>query len=290
MPVFRRELFRKVAIVGVGLIGASVGMAIKKKALARDIVGVARKDATIDAAIKIGAIGSGTKDIKEAVKEADMIILAAPVNAIVESFPILNTHARRGAIITDVGSSKGLIVDQAHKHLHPSFLFVGSHPLAGSEKSGPQFGSADLFNNTTCIMTPVDKTNRLAKEKVKHFWSQLGANVRFMSPSEHDEILAVISHLPHLMAYSLAKSIPEQFLSYATQSLRDTTRIAASDPKMWNDICISNTKNILKALDEYTRALGTIRKAIVDGDQQTLLETFTQAKAARERIEKNGHA
>lgn len=288
--MFRKELFRKVSIVGVGLIGASIGMAIKKRSLAREIVGVARKDATIDTAVKQGAIHSGTKDIKEGVKDADMIILAAPVNAIIEAFPILNAHARRGSIVTDVGSSKGLIVDQAQKNLHPSFLFVGSHPLAGSEKSGPQYGSAELFNNTTCIMTPTDKTNRLAKEKVKHFWSQLGANVRFMSPSEHDEILAYISHLPHVMAFALTKSIPDQYLSHATQSLRDMTRIAGSDPKMWNDICISNTKNILKALDEYTKVLGALRKAIVDGDQQNLLETFSQAKAARERIEKNGHA
>lgn len=287
--MFRKELFRKVAIVGVGLIGASVGMAIKKRSLAREVVGVARKDATIDAAIKQGAINSGTKDIKEAVKDADLIILATPVNAIIEAFPILNAHARRGCIVTDVGSTKGLIVDQAQKNLHPSFLFVGSHPLAGSEKSGPQFGNSELFVNTTCVMTPTDKTNRLAKEKVKQFWSQLGANVRFISPSEHDEILGYISHLPHLMAYSLAKAIPEQFFSYATQSLRDTTRIAASDPKMWNDICISNTKNILKSLDEYIKVLGGIRKAIVDADQQGLTETFTQAKAARERIDKNGH-
>lgn len=288
--MFRKELFRKVTIVGVGLIGASIGMAMKKKTLAREIVGVARKDATIDAAIKQGAIHTGTKDIKEGVKDADMIILATPVNAIIESFAILNAHARKGAIVTDVGSSKGLIVDQAQKNLHPSFLFVGSHPLAGSEKSGPQFGSADLFNGTTCIMTPTDKTNRLAKDKVKHFWTLLGANVRFMSPSEHDDILAHISHLPHVMAFALAKTIPEQYFSYATQSLRDTTRIAASDPKMWNDICVSNTKNILKSLDEYTKVLGALRKAIVDGDQQTLLESFSQAKAARERIEKNGHA
>lgn len=285
--MFRKELFRKVTIVGVGLIGASIGMAMKKRTLAREVVGVARKDATLDTAIKQGAINSGTKDIKEGIKDAELIILAAPVNAIIETFPVLNSHARRGAIITDVGSSKSLIVDQAQKNLNPSFLFVGSHPLAGSEKSGPQFGTPELFVNTTCIMTPTEKTNRLAKEKVKHLWSQLGANVRFMSPSEHDEILACISHLPHLMAYSLAKSIPEQFLSYATQSLRDTTRIAASDPKMWNDICISNTKNILKALDEYAKALGAIRKAIVDGDQQALMDTFSQAKVIRERIEKN---
>ncbi len=284
--MFRRELFRKVTIVGVGLIGASMALAMKKKNLAREIVGVARKDATIETAIKQGAIHSGTKDIKEGLRDAELIILSAPVHAIVEAFPILNAHARRGAIVTDVGSTKALIVDQAQKNLHPSFLFVGSHPLAGSEKSGPQNASADLFQQTTCIMTPTERTNRLAKEKVKHLWSQLGANVKFMSPSEHDEILACISHLPHLMAYSLVKSIPEQFFSYSTQSLRDTTRVAGSDPKMWNDICTSNNKNILKAVDEYAKVLGLIRKAIVDADQQALTEIFTQAKTARERIEK----
>ncbi len=284
--MFRKELFRKVTIVGVGLIGASVGMAIKKRTLAREVVGVARKDETIAAAVKQGSIDSGTKDIKEGIKDADFIILATPVSGIIEAFPILNAHARRGSIITDVGSSKGLIVDQAQKNLHPSLLFVGSHPLAGSEKSGQAYANADLFVNSNCIMTPTERTNRLAKEKVKHFWSQLGANVRFMSPTEHDEILAYISHLPHLLAYALMKSIPEQFLAHATQGLRDTTRIAASDPKMWNDICVSNSKNILKSMDECAKALGAIRKAVVDADQQALLETFNQAKASRERIER----
>ena len=284
--MFRKELFRKVTIVGVGLIGASMGMAVKKRSLAREIVGVARKDATLATAVKQGAIHSGTKDIKEGIRDADFIVLAAPVSSIIEAFPILNTNARRGAIITDVGSSKGLIVDQAQKNLHPSFLFVGSHPLAGSEKSGPAHANADLFEHSNCIMTPTERTNRLAKEKVKHFWSQLGANVRFMSPTEHDEILAYISHLPHLLAYALMNSIPEQFLAHATQGLRDTTRIAASDPKMWNDICVSNGKNILKSMDECAKALGAIRKAVVDADQQALMETFNQAKASRERIEK----
>ncbi|MBL8013834.1 MAG: prephenate dehydrogenase/arogenate dehydrogenase family protein [Candidatus Omnitrophica bacterium] len=285
--MFRKELFRKVTIVGVGLIGASIGMAMRKKNLAKEIVGVARKDATLEAAKEQGAIHSGTKNIKDALKDAELIILAAPVNAIIEAIPVVNAHGKRGAIVTDVGSTKALIVDQAQKNLHPSFLFVGSHPIAGSEKSGPQAGSADLFVNTTCVMTPTEKTNRLAKEKVKHFWTQLGAHVKFMPPAEHDEVFACISHLPHVMAYSLAKSIPEQYLSYTTQSLRDTTRIAGSDPKMWNDICVSNTKNILKALDEYAKVLGSIRKAIVDADQQGLTDTFTQAKAIRERLEKS---
>lgn len=285
--MFRKELFRKVAIVGVGLIGASIGMAMRRKNLAREIIGVARKDATLEIAKEQKAIHTGTKNIKEALKDAEMIILAAPVHAIIEAIPLVNAHAKRGAIVTDVGSTKALIVDQAQKNLHPSFLFVGSHPIAGSEKSGPQFGSADLFLNSTCIMTPTEKTNRLAKEKVKHFWAQLGAQVKFMTPTEHDEIFACMSHLPHLMAYSLAKSIPEQYLSYTTQSLRDTIRIAGSDPKMWNDICTSNTKNILKALDEYVKSLGAIRKSIVDADQQSLTETFTQAKSIRERLEKS---
>jgi prephenate dehydrogenase len=269
------------------MIGTSLGMAMKKKSIARQIVGVARHEATIQTAIRQGAIESGTQDLKEGIQGSDFIILAAPVNAIIEAFPILNAHATRGCIVTDVGSSKGLIVDQAQKHLNPNILFVGSHPLAGSEKSGPAHGNADLFDRSQCIMTPTDKTNRLAKEKVKHFWSLLGANVRFMSPHEHDDILAHISHVPHLLAFGLMKAIPDQFLEYATQGLRDTTRVAASDPKMWADIYTSNTKSVLKSLDECIKALGTFRKAIVDGDQQTLLETLNQAKTNRERIEKN---
>jgi len=285
--MFHKELFRKVTIVGVGMIGASLGLAIKKKSIAKQVVGVARKESTIATAVRLGAIDHGTQDLKEAVHGSDFIILAAPVNAIIESFSVINTQAPRGCIITDVGSSKGLIVDQAQKQLNQHLLFVGSHPLAGSEKSGPAHANADLFERSQCIMTPTDKTNRLAKEKVKHFWSQLGANVRFMSPAEHDEILAHISHVPHLVAFALMKSIPDQFLEYATQGLRDTTRVAASDPRMWNDIFTSNTKSVLKTLDECAKALGVFRKAIVDGDQQTLMDALNQAKANRERIEKN---
>jgi prephenate dehydrogenase len=285
--MFQKELFRRVTIVGVGMIGASLGMAMKKKNIARQIIGVARHEATIATAVRQRAIDSGTQDLKEGIHGSDFVILAAPVNAIIDAFGVLNAHAHRGCIVTDVGSSKSLIVDQAQKQLNPNVLFVGSHPLAGSEKSGPAHGNADLFERSQCIMTPTEKTNRLAKEKVKHFWSQLGANVRFMSPAEHDEILAHISHVPHLLAFALMKSIPDQFLEYATQGLRDTTRIAASDPKMWSDIFTSNTKGVLKSLDECAKALGVFRKAIVDGDQQTLLEALNQAKNNRERIEKN---
>jgi len=287
MPVFQKELFRKVTIVGVGMIGASLGLAMKKKSVARQVFGVARKEATLATAIRMGAIDQGMQDMKEAVHGADLVILAAPVNAIIEALPIINAHAQRGCIITDVGSSKNMIVDQAQKQLNANLLFVGSHPLAGSEKSGPAHANADLFERSQCIMTPTDKTNRLAKEKVKHFWSLLGANVRFMTPHEHDDILAHISHVPHLLAFALMKSIPDQYLEYATQGLRDTTRVAASDPKMWNDIFTSNTKSVLKTMDECIKAMGVFRKAIVDGDQQTLLEGLTQAKANRDRIEKN---
>ena len=282
-----RQLFRRVAIVGVGLMGASLGLAIKKKGLSREVVGIGRHETSLREATDVGAINESFLDLKKGLNGADLIVLATPVHTILEILDFLGKEHRRGCIVTDLGSTKAAIVERAEKILHHSMLFVGSHPLVGSEKKGPTYANAALYENATCVMTPTDKTNRLAKEKIKHFWLQLGAHIKIMSPQEHDEALAYISHLPHLAVFGLMKAIPDQFLEYATQSLRDTTRIAASDAHVWRDIALSNSKNLLKSLDETVRVLSSIRKAIVSSDAQALDEIFKAAQAKRESIE--GH-
>jgi len=285
----RRELFRRVAIVGVGFMGASLGLAIKKKGLARQIVGIGHHEESLKEAQKAGAIDEGTVDFNKGIMGADLIVLATPVNTILDYIEILGKEQRRGCIITDLGSTKNMIVDRAEKVLHHSLLFVGSHPLVGSEKKGPGAANAQLYEGAVCIMTPTDKTNRLAKEKIKQFWSQLGSSVKFMLPSEHDQALAHISHLPHLIAFALMKSMPDNLLEHATQGLKDSTRIAGSDPQVWKDIVLSNPKPVLKALDEAVKVLAAIRKAIVARDQEVLVDIFKQAKAKREGLDK-GHA
>ena len=282
----RKQLFRRVAIVGVGLMGASLGLAIKKKGLAQVVVGIGRHETTLREAFDLKAVDETTVDLRKGINGADLIILATPVNAILEIIDLLGKEFRRGCIVTDIGSTKSAIVERAEKALHHSVLFVGSHPLAGSEKKGPTHANAQIYEGASCIMTPTDKTNRLAKEKVKHFWAQIGCQVKLMSPHEHDEALAYISHLPHLTAFALMKIIPDQFLELATPGLKDTTRIAASDPELWRDIAFSNHKNVLKSLDETVKLLALMRKAIIAKDGDGLVDIFKQARAKREGIEK----
>lgn len=285
----RRQLFRRVAIVGTGFMGASLGLAIKKKGLAKEVMGIGHHETALREAADVGAIDESTMDLKKGINGADLIVLATPVNAILDVLEAMGKDFRRNVIVTDLGSTKAAIVDRAEKVLHHSVLFVGSHPLVGSEKKGPAAANAGLYEGGTCIMTPTDKTNRLAKEKTKHFWNQLGCTVKMMLPQEHDEQLAYISHLPHLTAFALMKILPDNSAELATQGFKDTTRIAASDPEVWRDIALSNPKYILKSLDEMVKTLAGMRKAIVSRDQEALLEIFKQARAKRERMDNKSH-
>jgi len=280
----RKELFRRVAIIGVGFMGASLGLAIKKKGLAREVIGIGRQEASLKVAKDMKAIDEGYLDFNKGTVGADLIVLATPVNTVLEFIELLGKEHRRGCIITDLGSTKAAIVERAEKVLHHSLLFVGSHPLVGSEKKGPANANAQLYDGGTCIMTPTDKTNRLAKEKIKQFWSQLGSSVKFMAPQEHDQVLAYISHLPHLTAFALMKAMPDNFLEHAPQGLKDSTRIAASDPEVWRDIALSNHKPILKALDEAVKVLAAMRKAIVARDAESLTDIFKVARDKREKL------
>ncbi|MDE2027631.1 MAG: prephenate dehydrogenase [Candidatus Omnitrophica bacterium] len=281
----RKELFRRVAIVGVGFMGASLGLAVKKKGLAREVIGVGRHEAALKQAKDLGAIDEWTLDFTKGIIGADLIILATPVNTILDFIEILGKQHRRNCIITDLGSTKSTIVERAEKVLHHSVLFVGSHPLVGSEKKGPAHANAQLYEGGVCVMTPTDKTNRLAREKIRQFWVQLGSNVKLMKPQEHDEVLAYISHLPHLLAFALMKAMPDNFLEYAPQGLKDTTRVAASDPDMWRDIALTNHKPILKALDDTVKILAAMRKAIVGRDAEVLTDILKTAKDKRRRLD-----
>jgi len=282
--IFRKEMFNKVAILGVGLIGGSMGLALKKRGLARKVVGVTSTEESIRQAKAMGAIDEGTHDVKVAVSGADFVILAAPVHVIISHLDTINKVLKRNALVTDVGSSKLAIVNKAQDVLGSSALFVGSHPMAGSEKRGVESAYEGLFEQSMCIMTPTDLTNKVAIEKVKHIWEELGAQVHLMLPSEHDEALAYISHLPHVIAYALMSSIPEPFLKFGSTGLKDTTRIASSSPKMWNDICLSNQRNVLKSMDQFIENMAKIRQNLLDKDEHLLTDQFTKAKQKRDSI------
>jgi len=282
--LLRPYVFKRVTIVGVGLMGGSLGMAIKKHRLAREVIGLSHRQAALAQAVKSKAIDVPCLDVKKAIANADLVVLATPVDSIIKLFATINPYLKRGCIVTDVGSAKARITENAEKILSAPAFFVGSHPLAGSEKKGVAHASPDLFNGATCIMTPTDKTNQVAKQKVKHFWTKLGMEVKMLPPEKHDEILAYVSHLPHILAYGLMTGIPSEFLEYASKGLKDTSRVAASSPQMWSDICMANSKNILDALDQCVEHLSHFRKAIVNHDQKSLLQYFTKAQEKRNKL------
>lgn len=282
--ILRSYLFKRVTIVGVGLMGGSLGMAIKKNNLAKEVVGLSQKQSSLLKAMKQKSIDVASTNIEEAIKNSDLVILATPVESIIKLLKTINPYIRRGCIVTDLGSVKAEIVDAAQKILtHPSY-FIGSHPLAGSEKRGVEYATEDLFQNAISVITPTDKSNSAAVAKINQLWTKVGSNVKVMSPDEHDEILAYVSHLPHLLAFGLIGTIPEKYLAFSAQGLKDSTRIAASSPEMWSDICLTNSKNIVKGLDEIVRQLSDLRQAIVQKNDKYLIDHFTKAKQKRETI------
>jgi len=280
----RNYFFRKVAIIGVGLIGGSLGKALKKHGLAKEIVGVSRRDEALAAAVQMQAIDQGTHDFKKAVVNADLVVLATPVHVVPVMFEKIAPHLKRGCVVTDVGSTKVSIIAAAKEKLPNAPFFVGSHPVAGSEKRGVEFSSEDLFQGATCLMTPTDETHRQAVERVKRMWTSIGAQVKTMTPEAHDQVLAYISHLPHVIAYALMATIPDEYLPLVGQGLKDTTRIAASSPEVWHDICFANAKNIMEALDACVANLGTLRKAINEDEGKILVNEFKKAKAKRDKL------
>jgi len=282
--ILRNYIFRRVTIVGVGLMGGSLGLALKKHKLAKEIVGLSQRQSTLVQAIKYKAIDTGETDIRKALRNTDLVVLATPVDSIIKLMSLINPHLKRGCIITDLGSAKVEIIDASVKILNAPDFYVGSHPLVGSNKTGVENAHAELFENQACIMTPTASTNQSARKKVKLMWQKIGADVKNLSAEEHDEILAGISHLPHLLAFVLMEVVAEDNLSYATKSFKDFTRIASSSPQMWSDICLANSKNVLRSLDDMVKHLAFLRKAIVNRDANSIVHSFTKSKEKRDSL------
>lgn len=277
--------FNKIAIIGVGLIGGSIGLAIRKKKVAREVVGVFRHRSTMNKALKYKAVDKGAMDIEEGVKDAGLVILATPVHSI----PVLAAEASRfmkkGAIITDAGSTKEWIVGEIERVLSRASraLFVGSHPMAGSEQTGVRFARSDLFEGSPCIVTKTVATDKKAIAKVASFWKSLGGKVSIMSPAEHDRTVSLVSHLPHVVAFSLAGAVPGREMAVAAEGFKDTTRVASSDPELWADIFLTNKKAILKAGSMFERYYRDILKAISEGDYRRTVRMLANAKSKRDR-------
>jgi prephenate dehydrogenase len=277
--------FKKIAIIGVGLIGGSIGLAIRRKKIAREVIGVFRHRSTMKKALKYRAVDKGAMDIREGVKDARLVILATPVHSI----PVLAAEAARfmekGAIITDAGSTKEWIVGEVEKVMGRAsgVFFVGSHPMAGSERTGVRFAKGDLFEDSPCIVTKTARTSRKAIAKITDFWKSLGGKVSIMSPAEHDRTVSLISHLPHVVAFSLAGAVPGKEMACAAEGFKDTTRVASSDPELWADIFLTNKKAILKAGSMFEKYYRDILKAISKGDYRRTVRMLANAKSKRDR-------
>ncbi|HNX81829.1 MAG TPA: prephenate dehydrogenase [Candidatus Omnitrophota bacterium] len=271
------KLFKSVAIVGVGMIGGSLALDIKKHKLAQRVVGFSRNRKTITLAKKRGVIDAGSTDLS-VISKADCIILAAPVEVIISLGRRLAGIVRKDALIFDVGSTKQEIVAALEKVVP---CFVGSHPLAGSEKRGIDNVKRGLFENSVCVVTPTENTDDQSLAKAIRFWNSVGASTICLSPLEHDTIMSLTSHLPHAVAFALIRSIPEEYFELSAGSLRDTTRIAASDEEVWADIFISNQKQLVAALGEFEKNCNILKNIVRRKDKKRLVSFLAEAKRKR---------
>lgn len=272
-------------IVGVGLIGGSIGLAARRRGLVERVLGVGWRPATLERALALGAIDQGFLDPLDAVPQADLAVFCTPVDRIAEQVLAAAPRCRPGTLLTDAGSTKQAIVQGVEGRLPEGVDFVGSHPLAGSEKRGPDHADADLFQGRLVVVTPTARTRAEAVERTSAFWRALGARVRAMPPDEHDRALALTSHLPHLAASALAGILPPALFDLTATGFRDTTRVAAGDPALWTGIFLQNRPAVLEAIRLLCARIEHFRHALENEDRHTLDDLLAQAKKVRDALD-----
>lgn len=282
-------LFKQMTIIGVGLIGGSLGLIARQKGLIGEVVGFGRKRGMLQKAVSLGAIDRYALSLAKAVEGADLIVLATPMGTFETIGREMLPYLQKGAVVTDVGSVKGSWVTRMEAILSPHVFFVGGHPIAGREKSGVEAAKADLFQGSRCVLTPTAATDPNALKKVTALWEKAGAKVALIDPFAHDQILGAVSHLPHLAAYALMETLAHPKIArnkpvqFSAGGLRDFTRIAASSPEMWRDIFLSNREVMVEMIDLFQETIEKIKKKILDGDGDGLLEIFDRAKEIRQK-------
>ncbi len=288
-------MFNKISIIGCGLIGSSILRAIKKNKISKSIQ-VYDKSKEVNSFLKEEKLNEHiSNDISSVVKNTDLIIIAAPLSSYKEIFLSIKDHIDQQTIITDTGSVKREVNKIVEGFNLKNVSWIASHPIAGTEESGPKGGFAELFVNRWCIISPEEKTKENDIEKVRKFWELMGSKTKIMNSNEHDYILSLTSHLPHAIAYNLVRSaiknedkFKEEVIKYSAGGLRDFTRIASSDPIMWRDIFIDNSENILKVLESFSNNLEEMKKAIKEKDSSKLIQIFSSTKNVRNEIIKAG--
>lgn len=274
------KMFNKIGIVGLGLIGGSLAMAIKKRKLARWVIGVSRHKSTLLSAKKSGIVNAVSLDIG-ALKDADLVILALPVTTILRLAPKIARTIKKTCIVTDVGSTKKELVT-ALERVFP--FYVGSHPLAGSEKRGLINAQEAMFEGSLCILTPTPHSDKQARRVVAGFWSSLGVRVTSLDPGLHDKVLSFISHLPHVASFALTEAVPKEYLKFAASGLRDATRLSGSDSSIWTDILLTNRDNIIKSIGVFRKSLLRLELALKNKDRILLDKILKQVKQKRESL------
>ena len=283
-------IFNHIAIVGLGLIGGSLARDVKEKKLAHRISAYGRNIERLTAARDLGLIDACYERFEDGTADVDAVVIATPVGMIAEQALALAPYLRKGTVITDVGSVKGPIVSALESRMPDGLLFIGGHPIAGTENSGYEASCAGLFENRVCILTPTRNTDARALELVQSLWTAAGSRVVVMDVETHDKIIAAISHLPHMVAFSLVNALVEMkdfeqnILQYSAGGFRDFTRIAASDPVMWRDIALMNRDNLLTTIDFFLRSLGELKDAIQESNGSQLEALFRQSQETRRGI------
>lgn len=292
--LFVQDIFvKKLVIFGVGLIGGSVALALKKAGVNTHIVGVGRTRNSLDEALNLGIIDVAESHIQAAVKDADVIMLAAPVAQTTQILKSIQPFLQPNTVITDAGSTKGDVLSSAKEVLGNQFKqFIGGHPIAGAEKSGAAAAMADLFVAKNVVLTPTDETSTNAVNTVTALWQSCGANVSTMRAEQHDAIFAAVSHLPHLLAFALVDDIASrpnapQLFSFAASGFRDFTRIAGSHPEMWRDISLANRQALLDEINAFEQELGTVKQLLIQSDSAGLEALFERASHARNQWAKS---
>ena len=288
-------MFKKICIIGCGLIGSSIARAIKKNNLSRKIVSSNRSSKTNKKVIKLKIVDESSSDSKKMVRESDLVIIASPLSSYKEVIIKIKNSLKKGSILTDVGSVKKNVIPLIEKNIPKNVSWISSHPISGTEESGPESGFSELFKNRWCILTPSNQTKNEDVKLLQAFWKKIGSKVVIMDARQHDYILSITSHIPHLIAYNIVnttlnikKKKDSDIVKYSAGGLRDFTRIAASNPIMWRDIFIQNEKNTSKIVDQFIKNLKELKKAIKQKDEKKLEKIFIKTKKIRQEIVKAG--
>jgi cyclohexadieny/prephenate dehydrogenase len=288
-------MFNKVTIIGLGLIGSSIARAIKKNNLCKILVAHDKSKIVLKKTFKLKITNYIEPNLKKSVENSDLVIICTPLGTYKNIVSVIKNYLKKTCILTDVGSAKIFVTNTVNKLINKNTIWIPAHPVAGTEESGPEAGFADLFKNRWCIITPVNKKNPSSLKKLNNFWKKIGSKVQHMTAEHHDKVMAITSHIPHLIAYNivgtaanLEKDTKSEVIKYSASGFRDFTRIASSDPTMWRDIALNNRKQILHMLEKFNLDLSNLKRAIIKKDGNKLFKLFSKTRKIRQAIVKAG--